>query len=44
MSAKRGYRIRQIDVITTFVYGFLDEKMYIMYPTIFKDGTTWVEF
>ena len=40
VSAKRGYRIRQMDVITAFLYGFLDEEIYIMQPTMFEDGTT----
>ena len=44
MSAKRGYRIRQMDVITAFLYGFLDEEIYIMQPTMFEDGTTRVCF
>ncbi len=44
VSARRGYRIRHIDVITTFLYGFLDEKIYIMQLTMFKDGITRVRF
>ncbi len=40
VSAKRGTRIRQMDVITSFVYGFLDEEIYIMQPTMFEDGTS----
>ena len=40
LSAKKGYKIRQMDVITTFLYGFLDEESYIMQPTMFEDGTT----
>ncbi len=44
VSAKRGYRIRQIDIITAFLYGFLDEEIYIMQPTMFEDGTTRVCF
>ncbi len=40
VSAKRCYRIRQMDVIPAFLYGFLDEKIYIMQPTMFEDGTT----
>ena len=40
MSAKRGYWIRQMDVITAFFYGFLDEQIYIIHPTMFEDGTT----
>ena len=30
MSAKMGYQIRQMDVITAFLYGFLDEEIYII--------------
>ena len=44
MSTKRGYRIHQMDVITAFLYGFLDEEIYIMQPTMFEDGTTRVCF
>ncbi len=44
MSAKRGYRIHQIDVITAFLYEFLDEEIYIMQPTMFEDGITRVCF
>ncbi len=44
MSAKRGYRIREMDVITAFLYGFLDEEIYIMQPIMFEDGTTRVCF
>ncbi len=33
-----------MDVIIAFVYGFLDEKIYIMQPTMFEDGTTRVGF
>ncbi len=44
VSAKKGYRIRQMDVITAFLYGFLDEEIYIMQPTMFEDGTTRVCF
>ncbi len=44
VSAKRGYRIRQMDVIIAFLYGFLDEEIYIMQSTIFEDGTTRVCF
>ncbi len=42
--AKKGYRICQIDVITAFLYGFLDEEIYIMQQTIFEDATTRVCF
>ena len=44
MFAKRGYRICQMDVITAFLYGFLNEEIYIMQPTIFEDGRTQVCF
>ncbi len=44
MSTKIGYQIHQIDIITAFLYGFLDEEIYIMQPTMFEDGTTWVCF
>ncbi len=44
VSAKRGYRIRQMNVITAFLYGFLDEEIYIMQPTMLEDGTTGVCF
>lgn len=39
ISAKKSYWIRQIDVITTFLYQFLDEEIYIIQPIIFEDGT-----
>ncbi len=42
--AKKDYQMRQIDVITAFLYGFLDEKIQIMQPIIFEDGTTRVCF
>lgn len=38
MSAKKGYWICQMDVITFFFYRFFDEKIYIMQPTIFEDS------
>lgn len=40
ISAKRGYRIRQMDVITAFLYGFLFEEIFIIQPTMFEDGTS----
>ncbi len=40
VSAKKGYRIHQMDVITAFFYWFLDEKIYFMQPTIFEGSTT----
>ena len=33
-----------MDVITAFFYGFLDEEIYIIQPTIFEDVTTRVCF
>ena len=33
-----------MDVIIVFFYGFLDEEIYIMQPTIFEDGTARVSF
>ena len=44
MSTKRGYWIRQMDIITVFFYGFLDEEIYIPQPTMFEDGITQVYF
>ncbi len=44
ISAKKSYRIRQVDVIAAFFHGFLDEKIYIMQPTMFEDGTPRVCF
>ncbi len=44
VSSKREYRIRQMDVITAFLYWFLDEKIYIMQPTRFEDNTTRIYF
>ena len=44
MSAKMGYWIRQIDVITAFFYGFFDEKIYIIQPTMFENDITQVCF
>ncbi len=29
VSFKRGYKIRQIDVVTAFLYGFLDEVIFV---------------
>lgn len=31
-------------VITAFLYGFFDEEIYIMQPTMFEDSTAWVCF
>ncbi len=44
ISAKQSYWIYQMDVITTFLYGFFDEKTYIMQPTMFEDSRTRVCF
>ena len=30
--------IRQVDVITAFLYGFLDKEIYIIQPSMFDDG------
>lgn len=40
MFVKRDYQIRQIDVITAFLYKFFNEKIYIIQFTIFEDGIT----
>ena len=42
--AKRGYRIRQIDVIIAFFYEVFDEEIYIIKPTMFEDSTTRICF
>lgn len=44
MFAKRDYRIRQMDIIIAFLYGFLDKEIYIIQLTMFENGTTWVYF
>lgn len=36
VSVKRGYKIRQIDVVTAFLYGFLDEIIYVEQPHQFE--------
>ncbi len=36
VSVKRGYKIRQRDVVTAFLYGFLDEVIYVEQPHLFK--------
>ncbi len=33
-----------MDVISAFLYGFLDEEIYIMQPNMFEDGTNRVYF
>ena len=35
VGVKRGYRIRHMDVVTAFLYGFLDEVIYIEQPHLF---------
>lgn len=35
VSGKRGYKILQIDVVTAFLYGFLDEIIYVEQPHLF---------
>lgn len=32
MGIKRSYRIRHIDIVTAFLYGFLDEVIYVEQP------------
>lgn len=44
MSAKKNYRICRIDIITAFLYGFLNDEIYIIQPTMFKAGTTQISF
>ena len=36
ISVQNGYKIRQMDVITAFLLGFLDEKIYIIELTMFE--------
>ena len=36
VSVKRGYKIRQMDVVTAFLYGFLDEIIYVEQPHLFE--------
>ena len=36
VSVKRGYKIRQMDVVTAFLYGFLDEVIYVEQPHLFE--------
>ena len=36
VSVKRGYKIRQIDLVIAFLYGFLDEVIYVEQPALFK--------
>ena len=44
MSAKRGYWIRQVDLITAFLYKFFDEQIYIIQLTIFEYDITQIYF
>ena len=39
VAAKRGYRAFQMDVVTAFLYGFLDEIIYVYQPTTLENGT-----
>ncbi len=36
VSVKRGYRIRQMDVVTAFLYAFLDEVIYVEQPHLYE--------
>lgn len=36
IGVKRGLTIRHMDVVTAFLYGFLDEAIYIIQPNLFK--------
>ena len=36
VSVKRGYKVRQMDVVTAFLYGFLDEIIYVEQPHLFE--------
>ena len=35
VEVKKGYRIRHIDVVTVFLYGYLDELIYVEQPHLF---------
>ncbi|SLM33740.1 gag-pol polyprotein [Lasallia pustulata] len=39
VSAKRGYKIWQMDIVTAYLFGFLDETVYIYQPTLMDDST-----
>lgn len=39
LSALRGLKIRQMDVVTAFLLGFLDETIYVEQPHQFVEGT-----
>ncbi len=36
VGVKRGYKIRQRDMVTALMYGFLDEVIYVEQPHLFK--------
>ena len=36
ISVKRGYQIQQMNVVTAFLYGFLDEIIYTEQPHLFE--------
>ncbi len=38
ISVKRGLSIHHMDVVTAFLYGFLDESIYVIQPTLFEKG------
>lgn len=38
-AAKYGLRLTQMDVVTAFLYGLLDELVYVIQPTGHEDGT-----
>jgi hypothetical protein len=38
ISTKRGLHIRQMDVVTAFLYGFLDETVYVVQPIMYETG------
>ena len=38
ISVKRGLTIHHMDVVTASLYGFLDEAIYVIQPTLFEKG------
>ena len=38
ISVKKGLSIHHMDVVTAFLYGFLDEAIYVIQPTLFEKG------
>ena len=36
VGVKRGYKIRHLDMVTVFLYRFLDEGIYVEQPHLFK--------